>query len=68
MAKRTFKASKSWTQKIADTNGIIGTIRVRPNAVLWKPKGAKGPRPWHLATIERFEKFMTNSNRKKVAK
>jgi len=67
MAK-TFRTAKSWTQKITDGNGVIGTIRVRPSAVLWKQKGAKGPKLWHLVPIDRFQKFMTNSNRKRVAK
>ena len=68
MAKSKFKAPKSWTQKIERGGAIVGTIGVRATAVLWKPKYAKGPKPWHLVPIVRFEKFMTNKRRKKVAK
>jgi hypothetical protein len=58
MAKKTFAEPKSWTRKITDDSGVIGTIRVRPSTVLWKPKGAKPPMPWMGINMKRIAAFI----------
>jgi hypothetical protein len=64
MAKTTakkFKAPASWTQKITEGGKVVGTIRVRPSTIMWKPKSGQD---WFGVTIEQFEKFAKKKGEK----
>ncbi len=61
MAKRnrkSFCSSAFVEQVIQDGSGVVGTIRIKPSTVMWKPKGAKGDKPYFSATIEEFEAWI----------
>lgn len=71
MAERNRKFFRSVAfieEVIEDSSGVVGTIRIKPSTVMWKPKGAKGDKPYFSATIEEFEQWITNKTpRKKLA-
>ncbi len=71
MAKRNrkfFRSSAFVEEVIEDGSGVVGTIRIKPSTVMWKPKGAKGPKPYFTATIEEFEQWITGRTpRRKLA-
>jgi hypothetical protein len=43
-----------------------GTIRVKPNAILWAPLGAKGAKPWFGVTLDEFSAFAEKLNKKQA--
>jgi hypothetical protein len=47
----------------ANTNNKVGTLRVKPSSILWKPKNA---RKFHSVSLEDFELWM--QAKKQVAK
>lgn len=40
---------------------VIGTIRLKPSSVLWKPKGA---RKYHRVSLEKFVAWITDPDTK----
>ena len=53
MAK-SFKMPTMQEFEIMENESKFGTLRVWPNAIRWKPKGAH---QFHSVTIEQFEEF-----------
>ena len=47
----------------ADTGNKVGTLRVKPSSLLWKPKGAH---QFHAVSLDDFREFM--KDKKQVAK
>ena len=68
MAKRKkrnqkfFRSGAFVEEVIEDDFGVVGTIRIKPSTVMWKPKGAKGDKPYFAATIEEFEQWIRGKN------
>ncbi len=61
MPKYLFSFSKPThiTEQINDSDGkIIGTIRLKPNGILWKPKGQ---RKYRAVKLETFIEWITNN-------
>jgi hypothetical protein len=48
----------------SDANEVVGTLRVKPSTILWKPKGAKGDKPWYSADLDDFIVWIKEQNRK----
>ncbi len=71
MAKRdrkVFRSVKFVEEVIENASGVIGTIRIKPSTVMWKPKNAKGGTPYYGVTIEDFENWITTTpHAKKMA-
>jgi len=64
-AKYKFAEQESYDHDIhKDTGGVLGTLRVKPSTVLWKPKGAKGDKPWYSVTLDEFVEFAKHKNYK----
>ena len=57
-----FKAPVSQDLKIYEDDEVLGTLRVRPSAVLWKPKGAHS---WYRLSIEKFGDYAVRKGTKK---
>jgi len=55
MARNEFKAPKYHQFEIVNDGRIVGTLRVKPAALLWKPKGA---RTWRGVDLEEFAKWI----------
>jgi len=54
----TFQSPKFYEEKILDESGeLIGTIRVKPSGVLWKPKNA---RKYFSVTLDKFTEWITS--------
>jgi hypothetical protein len=53
-SKYKFLEQESYDHEIgnADDGKTVGTLRVKPSSVLWKPKGAKGRNPWYSVTLD----------------
>lgn len=67
MAKNKFNWPKHEEFQVLDENGsVIGTVRIKPNALLWKPNNAKGGKPWFGITLEEFSEFAEQTNRKQA--
>jgi hypothetical protein len=65
MSKNGFVEPKHIEVKIHDENDtVVGTIRVKPNGILWKPKGAKGATPWFSLTLEEFADYAKKNGAK----
>jgi len=47
-----------------DTGGVVGTLRVKPPTLLWKPKGAKGDKPWFSVPLDEFIEWVKEKNYK----
>ncbi|MGD0017443.1 MAG: hypothetical protein ABSC38_08030 [Verrucomicrobiia bacterium] len=48
--------------KLLDANDrIVGEIRVKPNGILWAPKGAK---KWYGVDLPAFAKFMEQKRKR----
>jgi hypothetical protein len=46
---------------VVDTSGaMVGTIRIKPVSVLWKPKAA---RKWYAVSIEEFDAWIRANGR-----
>ncbi len=62
MAKNEFRPRKYEDFVIQDENSqVVGHIRVKPNGVLWCPKGEHN---WYGLTLNQFSKFATESGKK----
>jgi hypothetical protein len=42
----------------AETGAAVGTLRVKPSTVLWKPKGAKGKTPWFSVDLDELTEWI----------
>jgi hypothetical protein len=40
-------------------NVVVGTIRVKPSSVLWKPKGAH---VWYAVSLDKFREWITSED------
>lgn len=67
MANR-FNRPVRYDQKIVDEDGVVGTIRIKPNRIAWKP-GAQGSTLFYSVDLEKFTKWIadpkTGANRVK---
>jgi len=59
--RKYFEIPKYVEFVVCDNSGRIGTIRIKPATVMWKPKGAKGATPWLGVSIEDFEGWITTA-------
>lgn len=61
MTANSFRTPKLVDHEIQDSEGlIVGTIRVKPNAIGWTPADGK---KWRLVSLEKFIKFMEENGR-----
>jgi hypothetical protein len=44
-----------------ENSGIMGTIRLKPSSVLWKPKGAQ---QFYVATLDEFSAWIQEKNKR----
>ena len=52
-----FRAPKYLEQTIVDENGkVVGTIRIKPVSILWKPKGAQ---QFYSVPIDKFADWIS---------
>jgi hypothetical protein len=51
---REFRAPESQDFKIVENGKVVGTVRIKPSAIMWKGKGAQS---WRGATPEEFGEF-----------
>lgn len=56
--QKFFRSCAFVEEVIEDNSGVVGTIRIKPSTVMWKPKGAGGHKPYFSATIEEFESWI----------
>lgn len=56
--RKSFRSVDFVEEVIEDDFGVVGTIRIKPSAVMWKPKGTRGS--YFAATIGEFEEWITN--------
>jgi hypothetical protein len=65
-SKYKFAEPESYDHDIdkKDTGTVIGTLRVKPSTILWKPKGAKGNKPFFTADLDEFIVWIKDKNRK----
>lgn len=62
---KSFESQKYVEEKILDENGnVFGAIRIKPSGVLWKPKGAKGAKPFYAVSLEKFTEWIMNPDTK----
>ncbi len=61
MTKR-FRAPVSQDFVICEGDEVFGTLRVRPSAILWKPKGSH---LWYQLTINQFGNHAVEVGNKK---
>ena len=65
MANNKIKGPDHQEVSIVDRNGAaVGRIRVKPNAILWAPKNAKGAKPWFKISLDDFAKHIEELNNK----
>jgi hypothetical protein len=48
----------------ADDSSAVGTLRVKPSTIFWKPKGAKGKSPWFSVGLDEFAAWAMKQNYK----
>jgi hypothetical protein len=60
MAK-TFKAPVSQDFVIVEDGEVVGNLRVKPNQLLWSPKGEHS---WYGVTLKQFADFAQASGKK----
>jgi hypothetical protein len=53
MAKQ-FRGPVSQDFEIEENNEMLGTLRIRPNGILWKPKRSQS---WYRIAIEEFADY-----------
>ena len=59
---RSFKTSQYLDQTIVDENGAtVGTIRLKPSGVAWKPKHAKR---YYSKSLDDFQDWITSPSTK----
>jgi hypothetical protein len=59
--KNSFDEPKFYEHVIKNDEGKIGTLRVKPSTVLWKPKGGQA---FYSVSIDQFERFIVESGRR----
>ena len=59
--KKSFRAPTSQDFKIVDDNGVVGSLRVKPNAIAWK---ARNQRQFDQITIEQLAEFAAEKGTK----
>lgn len=64
MAKKTFKASVSQDFEIIEVGKKIGSLRVKPNSISWKPKSGQ---IWYNVTLDSFALFAEENGKKTKA-
>ena len=57
---KKFSAPQSQDFTIADNSGVIGQMRVKPNAIAWKPKRGKA---YHQVSLEQLAAFAAEHGR-----
>ncbi len=65
-SKYKFLEQTSYDHEIgnADDGKTIGTLRVKPSTILWRPKAAKSDDPWFSATLDEFIVWIKDKNYK----
>jgi len=59
--RKTFGAPLSQDFTIKDSSGVIGHLRVKPNAVAWKPKSQQ---KYDQITLDQLAKFAADEGKK----
>jgi tripartite-type tricarboxylate transporter receptor subunit TctC len=59
--RRVFAAPTSQDFTIRDDNGVVGHMRIKPNAVAWK---SSGQQKFDQVSIEQLAKFAAEHGRK----
>ncbi len=59
--KNRFSAPEFFEEKIVNDSGTLGTIRVKPSGVLWKPSGAT---KFYSVSLEKFTEWVTDPSTK----
>ncbi len=58
--KYKFKSLEYFEETILDDkNDTIGTVRIKPSGILWKPKGQH---KYYAVTLEQFKEWITDEN------
>jgi hypothetical protein len=58
--KNSFRSPQYFEETILNENGdVIGTIRIKPSSVLWKPGRSQ---KYHSVNLEKFVEWITDSN------
>jgi hypothetical protein len=65
-SKYKFLEQTSYDHEIgnADDGKTVGTLRVKPSTILWKPKGAKGKNPWFSVDLDALTEWIKEKNYK----
>jgi hypothetical protein len=58
---REFRATEAQDFTIVENGRVIGTIRIKPSSIMWKPNRG---RAWHGVTPEEFGEFAETQGRK----
>ena len=61
--KKTIKRSQSEDFEIFEAGGKVGTVRVKPSGISWKPKGKQ---KWLNVSVEEFAEFAESSGKVKA--
>ena len=65
LVKNSFRAGQFTEELIVDENNkVVGTVRIKPNAILWKPKGTGGAKPFYAVPLQRFADWITDPDTK----
>ncbi len=60
--KNSFRAPAYFEETIIDEEDIVvGTIRVKPSSILWKPKNAQ---KYYSIKLQKFTEWITDSDTK----
>ena len=60
--KNSFRAPAYFEETIIDEeDSVIGTIRVKPSSILWKPKNAQ---KYYSINLQKFTEWITDSDTK----
>jgi hypothetical protein len=63
-AKYKFIEQNAYDHKIgnADDGTVIGTLRVKPSTILWRPKRARGVSPWFSVSLDDLTDWIVKQN------
>lgn len=61
MARKTIQRAQSEDLSIMEDGVKIGTIRIKPSGILWKPKGKRN---WFGLTLDKFGALAEEHGRK----
>ena len=60
--KNKFRSPDHIEETIVDeNNNVIGTLRIKPSGILWKPKGKQ---KFYAVTLDQFREWITDVNTK----